>query len=215
MKIIIPGRKASKGLPFKNRKLFFQTADIIPHDIRHDVWVTSDDSLLETKAKQHNFNFIKRPESLSQDTTSIRDVLVHALNQILPDPDEIILLLYLTYPERTWEHVNNALKFFKDQHINSNATSMLCKKEIKTNPYLCLHEHGVDGIYGKQIIPHDLYRRQDYPKCFEISHYVCFFQASAINKLNKNMYGESTVFYTIPDVIDVDSQRELDEFTNR
>lgn len=213
MKIIIPGRKGSKGLPLKNRKLFFETANIIPHELRKSVWVTSDDSVLKTKAKQHNFNFIKRPSELSTDTTSIRDVLVHAIDHISPDPDEFILLLYLTYPERTWEHIRQAVDFFLDRYKYGNTQSMLCKKELKVNPFLCLREHGVNGEYGRQLISHDLYRRQDYPKCFEISHYICFFQVSAINKLNKNMYDESTVFYPIPEVIDIDSQSDLDEFT--
>ncbi len=215
MRIIIPGRKGSKGLPFKNRLLFEQTADIIPHELRKSVWVTSDDSVLKTKSKQHNFNFIKRPDSLCQDDTSIRDVLVNAICHIKPDPDEFILLLYLTYPERTWVQIKQAIDFFLDHYKYGGATSMLCKKELKTNPFLCLREHGVDGNYGRQLVSHDLYRRQDYPKCFEISHYICFFQVSVINKLNKNMYDDSTVFYNIPDVIDVDTQEDLDGYTKK
>ena len=43
MKIIIPARSGSKGLPGKNRKLFDFTASIIPEDFIADTFVLTDD----------------------------------------------------------------------------------------------------------------------------------------------------------------------------
>lgn len=210
MKIIIPGREGSKGLPLKNRKLFKHTADIIPDAQAKNVWVTTNDKAIIKLAKSYNFNIITRPDELSGDTVSIREVIVHALNEAHVSPDELVLMLYLTYPEREWSDVDAATSFFFEHYTITD--SLLCRKEIKTSPYLYLQEHGVNGLYGKQLRQHDLYRRQDYPKCFEISHYICLFKAFAINKLNKNMYNETTVFFPIDNPIDVDTKNDLDEF---
>ena len=51
MKIVIPARRNSKGLPFKNRQLFRHTVDKIPNKFLKDIIVTTDDEvirLLET-----------------------------------------------------------------------------------------------------------------------------------------------------------------------
>lgn len=215
MKIIIPARKGSKGLPFKNRKLFQYTADSIPEHHYQDVVVTTDDEKIMEYAQDYGFIVVRRPDALAQDTTSIRDVIVHALKETNSSSSETVVVLYLTYPERTWEHVEAAIDYYIEFARHNLSDSLLCKKEIKTHPYLCLLEHGVDGAYGKQLITHDLYRRQDYPKCFEISHYISIFTPVSINKLNSNLYCDSTVFYEIPDVVDVDTKKDFDLFDGR
>lgn len=215
MKIIIPARLGSKGLPFKNRTLLEHTLNSIPPEKKKQVWVTTDDPVVKEKAAAFGVNTIARPSELAQDETSVRDVMLHAIENIGAQKDEIITMLYLTYPERTWEQVENALLFFLECRQRSNSGSLLCKKEPKTHPFLCLQEHGVDGIFGRQLVHHDLYRRQDYPKVFEISHFISIFVAGEIHNLNRNLYCESTVFYPISDVIDVDTKKELDLFNGK
>jgi CMP-N,N'-diacetyllegionaminic acid synthase len=215
MKIIIPARLGSKGLPFKNRTLFKYTADSIPVDRAKDTIVTTDDPEIVKLATEYGFTVIERPSHLGEDTTSTRDVIFHAIKELHISDSDFVIMLYLTYPERTWEEVMDAFNFFLDHSYSGNANSLLCKKEVKTHPYLCLEEYGADGIFGRQITKHDLYRRQDYPKCFEISHYISIFKAGAIYKLNRNLYCEETVFYPIPEVIDVDTKKELDQFNGK
>jgi CMP-N-acetylneuraminic acid synthetase len=69
-----------------------------------------------------------------------------------------------------------------------------------------------DGCFGKQIFKHDLYRRQDYPKVFEISHYICIFKVSELKNLNKNLYNEETHFYKLEKKIDVDRKEDLENY---
>jgi len=212
MKIIIPARLGSKGLPFKNRELFKYTADSIPTDKADLVWVTTDDFLIKNEAKNYGFNVIDRPASLSGDTASTRDVLLHALEKIGADEDEFITMLYLTYPERTWDDIKKAMLFFIKYYERGITKSLLCKKEVEVHPYLCLQEYGANNVFGRQLVQHDLYRRQDYPKCFELSHFILIFIANEIYNLNKNMYCNSTVFYNIDNVIDIDYQEDLNKF---
>lgn len=215
MNIIIPARLGSKGLPFKNRMLFKSTVESIPEYLRNRTFVTTDDSEIFDLAVKLGCIPINRPAELASDQANIRDVMQHTVKSVgLPMSAEIIML-YLTYPERTWKDVCAAYEYYCQFADLGLADSLLCKKEAKVSPYLMLQEHGADGAFGKQLIQHDLYRRQDYPTCFEISHYVCVFRASAIYRLNKNMYGPSTVFYPIDDVVDVDTQKDLDTFNGK
>jgi CMP-N-acetylneuraminic acid synthetase len=210
MKIVIPARMGSKGLPLKNQKLFKYTADSIPTEKAESVWVTTDDPKISRLAEEYGFHVIDRPARLADDTTSIRDVMVHALDEMAADRSELITMLYLTYPERTWDDIKAAMDYFLNFYQAGITGSLLCKKAPRVHPYLHLYEHGIDGIFGRPIVQHDLYRRQDYPQCFEISHFVSIFRASELVFLNKNLYCDSTVFYPIRDAVDVDSQKELE-----
>jgi hypothetical protein len=65
---------------------------------------------------------------------------------------------------------------------------------------------------GSQIVDHDLYRYQDYPEVFEISHYIAIQEVGELPNLNRNLYNEDTVFYPIENVIDVDYEEDFEKF---
>ena len=126
MKIIIPARMGSKGLPFKNRKLLRYTLDIIPND--YEVALVSDDKETQRLAASYsNVIIMDRPSELSKDETSTRDVLKWTIDK-LGWSDETILMLYLTYPERKWEDVKRAINMF---YSNPTVESLLCKKKLE------------------------------------------------------------------------------------
>jgi CMP-N,N'-diacetyllegionaminic acid synthase len=197
---IIPARAGSKGLPHKNRVLFKYTADIIQSAI-----VSTDDQEIDIEARSRGFFVHRRSEKNAEDTASMKDTLLEIIKDENMINSDILILLYLTYPQRTMNDIKNAYDFF----INYNAKSLLCKKKVKSNPFLCMFEK---GIHGEQMIKHNFYRRQDYPKCFEISHYIGIFRAGEIKNLNSNLYNRETVFFDINDVIDVDTPDDLQRF---
>jgi len=199
---IIPARRNSKGVPFKNRKLMSYTFDIIPSDYKKRIIVTSDDEEILKEAQKRRFKILSRPSKLAEDTTSTKEVLRHTINAYNIHNKNIICL-YLTYPERRWEDIINAYNFFE----KNSGKSLLCQKKPKTSPYLMMYKR--NDIFGEQIIKHDLYRRQDYPDVFEISHFISIFKASEINYLNNNLYNEQTLFFPIEDKIDVDESKDL------
>jgi len=208
VKIVIPARRNSKGLPFKNRQLFSHTINEIPDELLKSVIVTTDDEVIIEEATKRKINVLEREEHLCLDDISIRDVLSDVIEKRNIGDDEKIVMLYLTYPERKWQDIEKAMFFFEE----NNAKSLLCKKSLQFSPFLCMME---DGIKGKQLTPHDFYRRQDYPKCFEISHFVCIFMAEELNKLNKNMYNGSTIFHKTRNIIDVDTSEDLNTFYDK
>lgn len=210
MKIVIPARRGSKGVPFKNRILLEHTLNIIPDSLKGDVIISTDDYFIIEKAKEYKVKAVRRSDKLSSDEASVKDVLINLIKNENISCQQTIIMLYLTYPERTWEEVESILSFFND----NDAKSVLCKKEVKTHPHMCMFE-AADGLRGEQVVRHNLYRRQDYPKCFEISHYMCAIKASEVNNLNKNLYNEDTFFYQIEDKIDIDYKKDLEAYNDK
>jgi len=210
VKIVIPARRGSKGVPFKNRILLEHTLNIIPDSLKGDVIISTDDDFIIEKAKEYKVKAVRRSDKLSSDEASVKDVLINLIKNENIGCQQTIIMLYLTYPERTWEEVESILSFFND----NDAKSVLCKKEVKTHPHMCMFE-AADGLRGEQVVRHNLYRRQDYPKCFEISHYMCAIKASEVNNLNKNLYNEDTFFYQIEDKIDIDYKKDLEAYNDK
>jgi CMP-N-acetylneuraminic acid synthetase len=143
-------------------------------------------------------NIRSRPAELCTDEASTRDVLLDVVKWWGMTPDDIIVLLYLTYPERKTVHISDATAIFQA----SKSNSMLCRKKPLTDPYMCIYDD------GRQVVEHDLYRRQDYPVTHEISHFIGVFRVSEIPKLNKNLYNRETFFMPIERFIDVDTEED-------
>lgn len=68
---------------------------------------------------------------------------------------------------------------------------------------------------GKQLVNHNLFRRQDYPKCFELSHFICIIKTKEIKNLNENLYNDNTIYFPINNVIDVDYQKDLEKYNGK
>ena len=203
---IIPARRDSKGLPFKNRKLLDYTINNIPIELHEKTIVTTNDEKIIEKLSATNINVLRRDERLCLDDISIKDVMLDVVKKFQMKSDDIIVMLYLTSPGRKFSDIKKILDYYFDREIKT----LTCCVEPKTHPYLVLYKK--EDQKGEQVVEHDLYRRQDYPECFEIRHFVCIFQVEEIQRLNNNMYNESTIFYKIDNDIDVDHENDLKEF---
>jgi len=208
--IVIPARKGSKGYPEKNRYLLEHTINSIPEEYMDRVIVTTNDEEIinrinetQLKCKIH-----RRSEGSAIDTASTKECLEEVIDEFELKSD--IIMLYLTYPERKWIDVIEAYKWFK----GCSAKSMLCREEItKDHPYLCAFE--LDDNKGKQVVDHNLYRRQDYPKCFRISWFISMFQCDELSKLNLNLYNEDTMYFPIKQALDIDTPVDMENLTKR
>ena len=203
---IIPARRDSKGLPFKNRKLLDYTINNIPIELHEKTIVTTNDEKIIEKLSATNINVLRRDEQLCLDDISIKDVMLDVVKKFQMKSNDTIVMLYLTSPDRKFSDIKKILGYYYEKKIKT----LTCCVEPKTHPYLVLFKK--ENQKGEQVVKHDLYRRQDYPECFEIRHFVCIFQVDEIQKLNSNMYNESTIFYKIDSDIDVDHENDLKEF---
>ena len=207
MVILIPARMGSKGLPGKNRILFDYTAKIIPKNLVSKTYVSTNDDVIKDKAQHYGFNIAHRSEDLSKDETSMKDVVMDftKTNKV----NDKILLLYLTYPQRTWQDVNNAIKEMEE----SESKSLLCAFECESHPFLAIYD--TQNNKGTQVVKHDLYRRQDYPTCLEISHLVSIFYSNDLINLNSNLYNEDTHFMKCEKKIDIDLPIHFEKFKEK
>ena len=133
---LIPARKGSKGFPLKNRKLFEYTIDTIPEEFKSKTYVSTDDEYIKELAKERKINIIDRPKELAQDKTSMKQVLSHFIKIENITCNDDIILLYLTYPERTWK----AIKDIYSRYVAIKEKSLVCCEEVEEHPYLCFHE---------------------------------------------------------------------------
>jgi CMP-N-acetylneuraminic acid synthetase len=199
---VIPARAGSKGFPGKNRVLFPYIVDQLSPQMKESTIVTTDDEDIKTMALAASLTVHERPEELADDSASIKDVMIRVRNDMDERPREMCLL-YLTYPQRIhWDIKAAEILFHK-----SGKSSMLCSQPVLTHPYMCI------GADGKQIVPHKLYRRQDYPVVREISHFIGVFKAGILEQLNDNLYNDKTHFMPLDGrVIDVDTEADWQEF---
>ena len=203
MNILIPARAGSKGLPGKNKRLLKYTVKNIPKELYSQTYISTDDEEIKNMVPS-GMNIHHRSPAVSCDTASTLSLVKEFVNDFKISGD--VIMLYLTYPQRTHKEVAEVYDFF----LKNKIKSLLCKKDVETSPYLCMFE--LPNGKGRQIVEHDLYRRQDYPKCFEITHYISIFNTDEVEKLNNNLYNNDTYFYEIGQKIDVDHQKDLDNF---
>ena len=110
---VIPARKQSKGLPFKNRALFDFTASSIPEVMRAKTIVSTDDEeLLEKAENEYGFIAAERPEELSLDTATPKSAMKHATTAGNLKDEDFVVSLYLTYPKRKFGRRRESVNFY-------------------------------------------------------------------------------------------------------
>ena len=203
--IIIPARSGSKGFPKKNQILLDYTLSKIPIQYHDKVIISTDDDFIINKIKKQysKCRIHLRSKASATDEASIKNCIEEVVSDFLLDGN--IMMLYLTYPDRRWEDVVKAYRWFLDK----KSKSLLCREPVKSHPYLCMYEENNDK--GKQLVKHNLYRRQDYPKCFRLCHMISIFKSNELKNLNNNLYNEDTNFYRISHAIDVDTPSDLEK----
>jgi len=204
---IIPARKGSKRFPFKNRKLVPICLSKLKNEWIQKTIISTNDSAITEIAKKFGTILHMRSESNSSDEASMKETLKEVIRDIEIPREDRIICLYPTYPERTTSDIIKAINFFNE----SNSSSMLCKKDIKSHPYICLRDLGENK--GELLVDHSLYRWQDFPKCFEYSHFIIMFKVGEIENLNFQLFNEDTVYFKINDVVDVDDINDFKKFS--
>ena len=169
---IIPARRNSKRLKFKNRlqcggMSLIERAikSAIESDLFLNIIVTTDDEQiveLVTKEYSDDVVFVQRPEELATDTALSETVIAHALAMIQHETSHF-MLLPPTSPLRTVSHLHDAVGEFE----NSRCVSLISVEEIsgKSLKYFRKDDEGflagvMNNVYPfmpEQLLP-SLYR---------------------------------------------------------
>jgi CMP-N,N'-diacetyllegionaminic acid synthase len=112
---LIPARGASKGIPRKNlaplggKPLIAWTieAALESQQLARAV-VSTDDPEVAEAARAYGAEVLDRPTELAADETPMRDVVAHALRELVPET--ALVLLQPTSPLRTSRHVDEAVE---------------------------------------------------------------------------------------------------------
>ena len=204
-RILIPARRGSKGWPNKNRKLLKYTLEALDEESRAKTTILTNDAVIEHQAHLYGVESSYRSDISERDTASVLEAIKPHCEGM--DPETVITMLYLTYPYRTQKDIDDVWAYW----VNHQPNSLLCRKKTKTHPYLCLVNLD-ENDRAEQLITHGMYRRQDYPEVWEITHFVSMFKVSEIKKLNGNCYNFGTRFFLLDEKYrthDIDRETDL------
>ena len=203
---IIPARRGSKGVPFKNRFLIQYVIDSIPDNLKEKIIVSTDDEYIVEQMLKRNIEVLERRSELATDESDVKCVVEDVITQYKIKDDDFIFMLYTVWPERTFEMIENIFDIF----LRENIDSLLCSTEVKTHPYMTFYRK--DENRGEAVIKHKFYRRQDYPDCFVINHLVTIFKSGTIGDLNTQFYNDKTYFHPVDELINIDSKVDLEKY---
>lgn len=180
MKILylIPARGGSKGLPGKNIKKLGGKS-LINHAIDfarnfttdENICMSTDSDQIIESALENNYKvpFI-RPNTLSTDTASTNEVILHAINYYESKGFlfDLLVLLQPTTPFRKKEDLKNMISQW-----DNNLDLMVSVKESHDSPYFNMFEENSKDLLIKSK-ESNFTRRQDGPKlyCYNGSLYL-------------------------------------------
>jgi N-acylneuraminate cytidylyltransferase len=113
---IIPARGGSKGIPRKNLCLIGEyplvglKIEQAKASMCTEYWVSTDDNEIELVSKSFGAGIIRRPPELSTDESSTDDMLIHAIDTLRADDDDIIVLLQPTAPLIKLSTINGCIE---------------------------------------------------------------------------------------------------------
>jgi len=217
---MIPARAGSKGLVDKNI-IELSGLPLIAHSILpavnsnlvEKVYVNSDSEVYISVGEKYGATGYLRPNHLANDTATMRSVVEDFLNYVVSEYSDVdsIIVLYPTYPFRTADDINDMLCKFSNSGVRN---SLIGIKEPATHPCLVY-------VYNEnnEMVPFSnkkcggLYRRQDYPVAYELTHWACIISVEDFSKLNDQLINENSIGYFIEDVkktVDIDGASDYE-----
>lgn len=216
MKIIslIPARSGSKQVPNKNIKLL-SGFPLISYSIAasklcsliNETYLTSDsDEYLEI-GKKFDAIPIKRPENISQDTSTDLEYLIHAATELKLSQDDLIILLRPTTPIRNPKIMENAIKYFK-LYIGSK-DSLKSLNELNESPekFVKIVKNSLKPYISGKDLKSTNVRRQDSEKAYHPNGYIDVIKVSQLSR--GDQYGNNQFPFVTDYTQEIDS---IDDF---
>jgi N-acylneuraminate cytidylyltransferase len=207
---LIPARGGSKGIHRKNlqtlsgKPLIEIGIDLLLAAGCEKVYVSSEDNEILHKVKSIGGLGIRRPKELSRDDSSTDSVILHAIQHLELNCDDILVTHQITSPLVKIESVKNCLKILLNEfEINSTLTV------YETHPFLW--KQNIDGRWDP--IDHSRlirYRRQDMGVIGHETGGVYVSRVGAVLK-QKNRFPTPTkcISVTYLEALDIDDYEDL------
>ena len=205
---MIPARSGSRGCVNKNLREC-AGKPLIAHTIaaaqqcpefEGEVWVNSDSELCLDLAQAMKVLRYKRPAELATDTASMLDVVKNFAASL--QGDVAIAVLYPTYALRTASDISAMIRAF-------DGRPLIGVTKPKTHPFLCVTVD--DDKRPTTVLEHGMFRRQDFPAMWEVTHSACVLPLSCIDRLDDRLMAPDSMAWEVPGtVVDVDEQADLE-----
>lgn len=212
---LIPARSGSKGLPDKNirelahKPLMAHTIDACKKSgIFDEILVSTDSKLYQEIARSYGaFVPFLRPLSLSDDTASTKDVILHAFTELkkLGRNFDYFMLLQPTSPLRNEEHIKESVKLMFSKQADSIIG--VCPYDCTCYLSVTLKDTGeIDDLDAlkKQI------RRQDVTNGYRINGAI-YLSSVPFYIEHHTFYGKKTFPYFMDPIhsIDIDDKDQF------
>ncbi|MEE9181262.1 MAG: acylneuraminate cytidylyltransferase [candidate division NC10 bacterium] len=197
---IIPARGGSKGIPHKNVRLL-AGKPLLAHTI-DSAWrargvdrvvVSTDDPEIAAVAQQYGAEVVRRPEDISQDTSTSELALIHVLDELQQTEDyepDLVVFLQCTSPLTLPEDIDGTI----NQLLKEEADSALAVTPF--HYYLWRREESGDAIainHDPRVRP---LRQEREPQYLETGG-VYVMRAEGFRKAGHRFHGK-TVAYVMP-----------------
>lgn len=215
---IIPARCGSKGVKDKNiykignHPLLAWSIAAAKQCKRIDrVIVSTNSDAYASIAKEYHgeIPFI-RPESISQDSSTDYEFILHALDELKKKNDEPDFLVHLrpTTPLRSSEVIDSAIDIMLNSHDFNSLRSVheMSESAYKTFEILNNELVSLEFLRDKQIDVNA--PRQLFPKTYFPNGYVDIIRTSYVRSKN-NIHGEKCLAYITDVVTEVDTLEDL------
>lgn len=211
---VIPARKGSKGLPGKNIKAL-SGKPLIAYSLEYarlfagdkDICVSTNDLEVAEILRAYKYEVpFFRPEELAEDTTAMREVLIHVLDWYEKKEQFYngIVLLQPTSPFRRRYFFDESVKLF-----DASVDMVVAVNESKANPYFNLFEESAEGFLQLSKYSSTV-NRQQAPPVYQYNGNMYI-----INTTSLRLYKSLAAFryikkYVIPTEYGIDIDNSLD-----
>jgi CMP-N,N'-diacetyllegionaminic acid synthase len=213
MKVLIPARSGSKGIPNKNlidlngRPLIFYTInEALKVFAPNSIFVSSDSDAILAYSKSLGVETIKRPQNISGDKSTSAQVINHFIKSLNIIDSCEILYLQPTSPLRRVKHIKDSIKIYKATECNSLIS--VCKSNEYIDKTFILNKNYLEPLVGsaeyKEI-------RQDISQTYYPNGAIYIF-----NSLNFQIDNKIPLTNVVPyimsrvDSIDIDDSIDLE-----
>ncbi len=206
-------RGGSKGLKGKNIKklcdkpLLAHSIDIAKSiDEISKVFVSTEDEDIQKVAIEYGANVIIRPKVLATDTSPEIDSWKHAINYLtdLGDSFDRFISLPTTSPLRSKDDVERAM-----DSLAESSDIVVTVSESHRNPFFNLMKFNGDGYLETFSKDKLVQRRQDAPKCYDLTTVAYVTRPEYILK-NSNMFDGNVSAVNVPFERAIDIDTEVD-----
>jgi N-acylneuraminate cytidylyltransferase len=213
LKVIIPARGGSKGIPRKNIRLL-NGVPLVAYPILAAkrckkismIYVSTDDKEITAIAKDYGAEVINRPPQYATDTALDIEVMRHAVNFLKDDSD--MIHLRATTPIVEPSMIDEAVEYFLENH---DCTSLRSAHENSETAYKQFKKNNLywQGLFDKEF-EGEYYNkpRQSLPKTYQPNGYVDILKPSWFMK-NNSLHGDRMLAFITPHSHEVDTLEDF------